>query len=237
MEEENQVQDESIRPLKRLRLKHQDHQASPSMISPSPNLGATALKKPKVEADEVGQGQADPQRQMQLAVSPQKSNCETVKTGTQSVPGQRITRSRSKQPVTSQSLTVQEKSVPLQTAPADESCVDVTKETQLTSISSPMRLRARGKTPQSAQKENISISGRSSEGAYMKGPMVDVGSVLPPKQISSNIAFIKPKDEPFTDDLPQCEVPIAVILPGKYCLFKFFWICFFYTALAWYFEY
>ncbi|XP_074349555.1 putative inactive histone-lysine N-methyltransferase SUVR2 isoform X1 [Apium graveolens] len=216
LEEENQEQDESIRPLKRLRLKHQDHQASPSTINPSPNLGATGLKKPKVEADEVGKGQADPQSQMQLATGPQKSNCETVKTGTQSVPEQRITRSRSKQPVTSQSLTVQGKSVPLQTAPADESSPDVTKETQLTSISSPMRARARGKTPQSAQKENISISGRPSDGAQMKGPLVDVGSVLPPKQkISSNTAFIKPKDEPFTDDLPQCEVPITVILPDS----------------------
>lgn len=214
LEEENLVQDESIRPLKRLRLKHQDHQASPSMISPSPNLGATALKKPKVEADELGQSQADPQHQMQLAMAPQQSNCETLRTRTLSVPESRITRSRSKQPVTSQSLTVQGKSVPSQTAPADESGPDVTKETQLTSISSPLRPRARGKTPQSVEKEIISVSGRSSDGAHVKGPMVDVLNVLPPKQkISRNIAFIKPKDEPFTDDIPQCEVPIAVILP------------------------
>ncbi|WOG94941.1 hypothetical protein DCAR_0314238 [Daucus carota subsp. sativus] len=209
LEEENQVDDDSIRPLKRLRLKNQENQASPSMISPGPSSGVAMLKKPKVEADEVGLAEADPQHQMQLVTTPQKTNSETLRTGTHSVPEQRITRSRAKQPVTSQSLTVQEKSVPPQTAPVNESCPDVTKETPLNSISSPMRLRARGKTPQSAQKENISISERSSGGTKMQKPMADGGNVFLTKQkIRSNLALIKPKDEP-TDDISQSEVPVA----------------------------
>lgn len=224
MEEQSQVHDESIRPLKRLRLKHQDNQASPSMISPSPNFGVTALKKPKVEVDEAGQAQADPPHQM-LVTATQQTDCETLRTGTQSVPEQRITRSRAKQHVTSQSSTVQEDSIPPQAAPADESCPDVTKQPHLNSISSPTCLRARGKTPQSAQKEKISISERSSGRANMKETMVEAGNVLPPRQkIPSNLVLMKPKDEPVTDDIPQCEVPIAVILPGKYRL-KLFLLC------------
>lgn len=52
-ERETQLHDEPDRPLKRLRLKHQDNHVSSSLANCSPGLGVGELKKPKVEADEV----------------------------------------------------------------------------------------------------------------------------------------------------------------------------------------
>nr|KAJ0191188.1 hypothetical protein LSAT_V11C800425300 [Lactuca sativa] len=49
IEEETQTQEEPERPLKRLRLRHQDGQSSPS----SPNSNGALLKRPKLEVDEV----------------------------------------------------------------------------------------------------------------------------------------------------------------------------------------
>lgn len=39
--------------------------------------------------------------------------------------------------------------------------------------------------------------------------------VSPTMKSNANHAFIKPKDEPVTDDLPHLEVPLAVICPGR----------------------
>ncbi|XP_009803624.1 probable inactive histone-lysine N-methyltransferase SUVR2 isoform X1 [Nicotiana sylvestris] len=39
--------------------------------------------------------------------------------------------------------------------------------------------------------------------------------VSPTMKSNANHAFIKPKDEPVTDDLPHLEVPLAVICPGS----------------------
>ena len=49
IEKETQTQEEPERPLKRLRLRHQDGQSSPS----SPNSNGALLKRPKLEVDEV----------------------------------------------------------------------------------------------------------------------------------------------------------------------------------------
>ncbi|KAI3782940.1 hypothetical protein L2E82_13001 [Cichorium intybus] len=55
IEEETQVQEEPERPLKRLRLRHQDSQPSPSSINPSSNSNGTLLKVPKLEANEASE--------------------------------------------------------------------------------------------------------------------------------------------------------------------------------------
>lgn len=39
--------------------------------------------------------------------------------------------------------------------------------------------------------------------------------VSPTKNVIANHTFIKPKDEPVTDDLPHLEVPLAVTRPGR----------------------
>ncbi|XP_031268883.1 probable inactive histone-lysine N-methyltransferase SUVR2 isoform X3 [Pistacia vera] len=66
--------------------------------------------------------------------------------------------------------------------------------------------------------ENRSISG-ASHGVLIRDSTVGSGNVLLPKKVSNSQALIKPKDEPYTDDMftddrSQYEVPIAVIHPG-----------------------
>ncbi|CAN4093185.1 unnamed protein product [Withania somnifera] len=58
------------------------------------------------------------------------------------------------------------------------------------------------------------ISTKSSHAPKLKEPKKEPGGELSPKQkMSGSLALIKPKDEPYTDDVPQFEVPIAVIHP------------------------
>lgn len=59
-----------------------------------------------------------------------------------------------------------------------------------------------------------SLSQHSSNGVRFKETVVEPGIVLLPKQNVNSLALIEPKDEPFTDDMAQDEVPIAVIHPG-----------------------
>ncbi|PHT30269.1 hypothetical protein CQW23_30139 [Capsicum baccatum] len=55
---------------------------------------------------------------------------------------------------------------------------------------------------------------KSSHASKLKEPKTEPGGELSPKQkMSGALALIKPKDEPYTDDMPQFEVPIAVIHP------------------------
>lgn len=74
--------------------------------------------------------------------------------------------------------------------------------------------------------ENRCISERASHGVLIRDPTVGSENVLLPKKVSNSQELIKPKDEPFTDDMftddrPQYEVPIAVIHPGTFdtCIF------------------
>ena len=65
------------------------------------------------------------------------------------------------------------------------------------------------------------VSERASlPGVCFREPMAETGSGLRPTQkVPSTYQLIRPKDEPFTDDmfmgdLPQYEAPIAVLHPG-----------------------
>nr|XP_011458037.1 PREDICTED: histone-lysine N-methyltransferase SUVR2 isoform X2 [Fragaria vesca subsp. vesca] len=60
-----------------------------------------------------------------------------------------------------------------------------------------------------------SLSERSSNGVRFKETVVEPRIVLLPKQNVNSLALIEPKDEPFTDDMAQDEVPIAVIHPDE----------------------
>ncbi|XP_055813114.1 probable inactive histone-lysine N-methyltransferase SUVR1 isoform X2 [Solanum dulcamara] len=58
------------------------------------------------------------------------------------------------------------------------------------------------------------VAAKSSNASKLKEPKAEPGGQLSPKQkMSGSLALIKPKDEPYTDDMPQFEVPIAVIHP------------------------
>ncbi|XP_025888621.1 probable inactive histone-lysine N-methyltransferase SUVR2 isoform X2 [Solanum lycopersicum] len=59
-----------------------------------------------------------------------------------------------------------------------------------------------------------SVSAKSSHASKLKEPKTEPGGELSSKQkMSGSLALIKPKDEPYTDDMPLFEVPIAVIHP------------------------
>ncbi|KAL8253036.1 hypothetical protein R6Q59_036729 [Mikania micrantha] len=74
IEEETQIPEEPERPLKRLRLRHQD---GPSCTTPSLNSHGTPLKKPKVEIDDLpvaiprSQSRAENTKGEPVSVSPQ----------------------------------------------------------------------------------------------------------------------------------------------------------------------
>ncbi|XP_057985034.1 probable inactive histone-lysine N-methyltransferase SUVR2 isoform X2 [Hevea brasiliensis] len=76
--------------------------------------------------------------------------------------------------------------------------------------------------PQVSPREKRPIVERPSHGVQFKDREVDPDSVLIPKQkVVDSYALIKPKDEPFTDDLPpddvpRYEAPIAVIRPDSF---------------------
>lgn len=76
----------------------------------------------------------------------------------------------------------------------------------------------KGKEPVSPQ--DASTPKRASHALCIRGPTVEPAIVPSPKKVvSSTHVFIRPKDEPFTDDMftdnaPQYEAPIAVIRPG-----------------------
>ncbi|KAK9944999.1 hypothetical protein M0R45_010532 [Rubus argutus] len=85
-------------------------------------------------------------------------------------------------------------------------------------ISPPSGIINKGKQPlisKSMALEGKSSSERSSHGVRFKETVVGPGIILLPKQNVDSLALIKPKDEPFTDDMAQDEVPIAVILPDQ----------------------
>lgn len=74
-------------------------------------------------------------------------------------------------------------------------------------------------TPVAALKKRPSSEGPS-HGSRLKAPVAEPGNTILPRQnLPDSYALIKPKDEPFTDemysgDMPQYEVPLAVIPPG-----------------------
>ncbi|XP_043722739.1 probable inactive histone-lysine N-methyltransferase SUVR2 isoform X2 [Telopea speciosissima] len=84
---------------------------------------------------------------------------------------------------------------------------------------SPSVFRDKGKepvSPQNAQRGKVSPSGRASQAVCLKEHKIESRIVvLPREKIPNQInnAFIEPKSEDFTDDLPQFVVPISMIHP------------------------
>ncbi|KAL7583425.1 hypothetical protein Lser_V15G41858 [Lactuca serriola] len=146
IEEETQIPEEPERPLKRLRLRHQDGHASPSCTTSSPNSNGTPLKKPKLEIDDIP-----------YAIPRTRSHAKTNES--QLVSPQSQSRNKGKQPVSD-----------CNTQP------DVTNETGGDSAIRSRHPKDKGKEPflpQTGFQEKRSISDRpSSHGVRFKEPKV-----------------------------------------------------------------
>lgn len=100
------------------------------------------------------------------------------------------------------------------------------EEGEFPASSSGHRSLDKGKSPQSNAINKRAESQHCGNKGKAPLPQVDAGDttlerdiVISPKKMPNVQALIKPKDEPFTDDvyadnIPQYEVPIAVIHPG-----------------------
>ncbi|KAL7225074.1 hypothetical protein ACSBR1_020387 [Camellia fascicularis] len=189
MDEEAQMHEEPERPLKRLRLRNQnDH------VSPSFGLGETSSRgPPKVEEADLPETCPE-QRSEDMTQSPQP-----------------LVRNKGKQPVLPKPVSIQDSFEPSQPGAADRTEPFSTRRTESDLVPPPVRLTGKGKEPLLPQIAP-GISVRSPHAVRLKEPMVHTGIVLSPKpHVHDSRALIKPKDEPFTDDILQSEVPSAVI--------------------------
>ncbi|KAA8550711.1 hypothetical protein F0562_002395 [Nyssa sinensis] len=118
-DEEAQVHDEPERPLKRLRVRNQEGQVSPSLSNSGPRLGGTSLRQPKVEQLEPSESCSQLQSQG-IAESPQPTpTVENSRPESPSLSPQPLIRNKGKLPVLPKPLVVQERSEPSQPDAAD----------------------------------------------------------------------------------------------------------------------
>lgn len=188
------MQDEPARPLKRLRLRNQDGHASSSLANSSQIPGAAVMRRPKLEDAEVSQACAE------LLPESKGPTPEPI-----------VEKIRPEaQPVLPQPLGVLGRS--------DLSPVSATKRAELDALTQ-QHLRDKGKEPllpQVTSKVKRVLPVRSLHPVHFKEPNVDPGIILSAKQkVHDGPVLIRPKDEPFTDDMVHLEVPIAVIHPGN----------------------
>ncbi|KAF5738987.1 histone-lysine N-methyltransferase SUVR2 isoform X3 [Tripterygium wilfordii] len=189
--EESEMHDEP-RPLKRLRLRGREGQTSSSsnnIDTSLSSLGGSFLKIPKEEQD---------------AASPSSLQHQNI----------------GKQPLSPAALMVDHRadlSPPRATGPRSISSPSKRPEPDLRQPQ--VRVGAKGKEPLSCQ---VAPTEKrvSNTAVYVskkrKAHIVEPGILLLPKpKVPGTHALLKPKDEPFTDVLPQYEVPIAVIHPDS----------------------
>ncbi|PSR89737.1 Inactive histone-lysine N-methyltransferase [Actinidia chinensis var. chinensis] len=202
IDEEAQVHEESERPLKRLRLRYQEGNSSP-------RLGGTSLR----QLEEAELPETCPRQGSQDITQSSQPNTENVRAGSLPHSPQPLVRNKGKQPVLPKPLRIQE---PSQAGCTDRTQPFGTRVAESDSVSPPLRLRDKGKEPlsQIAPKDKKSISERSPHAVPLKEPKLEPGVVhLPKQKMHNSRSLIKPKDEPFTDDMPQVLVPIRVIHP------------------------
>lgn len=202
LEGKTQLHDEPARPLKRLRLRNQESQVSPSLANSSQTLGGAVMKRPKLEDAEQPQTLAERQPQG-IAETPEPS-VGNIRPELQPVSSpQAHLVNKGKQPALPQPLALQGRS--------DLSPTSATKRAESDLLHTQQHLRDKGKETLSLQiaaKEKRSIPVRS---FHLNA---EPGIILSPKRkVHDTPALMKPKDEPYTDDILQLEVPIAVIHP------------------------
>ncbi|XP_021280394.1 probable inactive histone-lysine N-methyltransferase SUVR2 isoform X5 [Herrania umbratica] len=200
--EEGAVPDELVRPLKRIRLKNQECLASSSHNNGSTDVAGTLLKKPKVEEDELPPASLQ-QQSLQCNVG-NMTECLPASPGRvllqPTAPGpvspHQGGRNKGKQPVAPMPLAVLEG--------YDQNL-----------HSTQMHVSYKGKEPMSPHvASNEKGPERVSLALCIKDPAPCSG-VITKKRVPDIHALIIPKEEPFTDDMQQDEVPIAVIHPDS----------------------
>ncbi|GKV01753.1 hypothetical protein SLEP1_g14284 [Rubroshorea leprosula] len=174
------------RPLKRIRLRGQEGQGSSYPSDCGTRSDGDLVKKPKEEPEEV------------LPSPPLLQ---------QASPGNHAaTTNINKQPVSPRPLLL-ERSEPVQPSP--------TRRSESNLLSSQRHLGYKGKEPMSShvtshEKERVPV--RASNAFCIRDPASEPG-ILHKKIVPD--ALIVPKEEPLTDEIPQYEVPIAVIHPDS----------------------
>ncbi|TYI15972.1 hypothetical protein ES332_A08G223700v1 [Gossypium tomentosum] len=186
IDEEGSTPDELVRPLKRARLKNQEGLATCSHTNGSSNVAGTLLKEPKVEENEIPPASLQHQSL--------QSNVGNIRTEIlPALPG----------PVSPQ---------PPSHAPVSPHHSGRDKGKQIVEP----RPNYKGKEPMSP---HVASKGKGPERASValriKDPAPEPG-IIPNNRFSATQALIIPKEEPFTDDMPQDEVPLAVIQPCNY---------------------
>ncbi|WRX09233.1 SET domain - like 5 [Theobroma cacao] len=200
--EEGAVPDELVRPLKRIRLKNQEGLASSSHNNGSTDVAGPFLKKPKVEEDELPPASLR-QQSLQCNVGnmteclPASPGCVSLQpTAPGPVSPHQGGRNKGKQPVAPMPLAVLEG--------YDQNL-----------HSTQMHVSYKGKEPMSPHvTSNEKGPERVSLALCIKDPAPCPG-IITKKRVPDTHALIIPKEEPFTDDMPQDEVPIAVIHPDS----------------------
>ncbi|TYH07314.1 hypothetical protein ES288_A08G224500v1 [Gossypium darwinii] len=185
IDEEGSTPDELVRPLKRARLKNQEGLATCSHTNGSSNVAGTLLKEPKVEENEIPPASLQHQSL--------QSNVGNIRTEIlPALPG----------PVSPQ---------PPSHAPVSPHHSGRDKGKQIVEP----RPNYKGKEPMSP---HVASKGKGPERASValriKDPAPEPG-IIPNNRFSATQALIIPKEEPFTDDMPQDEVPLAVIQPDS----------------------
>ncbi|KAG4135346.1 hypothetical protein ERO13_D08G209900v2 [Gossypium hirsutum] len=185
IDEEGSTPVELVRPLKRARLKNQEGLATCSHTNGSSNVAGTLLKEPKVEENEIPPASLQ-HRSLQ-------SNVGNIRTEIMPAsPG----------PVCPQ---------PPSHAPVSPHHSGRDKGKQIVEP----RPNYKGKEPMSP---HVASKGKGPERASValriKDPAPEPG-IIPNNRVSATQALIIPKEEPFTDDMPQDEVPLAVIQPDS----------------------
>lgn len=185
IDEEGSTPVELVRPLKRARLKNQEGLATCSHTNGSSNVAGTLLKEPKVEENEIPPASLQHQSL--------QSNVGNIRTEIMPAsPG----------PVCPQ---------PPSHAPVSPHHRGRDKGKQIVEP----RPNYKGKEPMSP---HVASKGKGPERASValriKDPAPEPG-IIPNNRVSATQALIIPKEEPFTDDMPQDEVPLAVIQPDS----------------------
>ncbi|XVF32332.1 hypothetical protein REPUB_Repub17cG0072700 [Reevesia pubescens] len=223
IEEEASVPNELVRPLKRSKK----GLPSSSQRNESCNAAETFFKKPKVEEDELhpasfqqqslqcnvgntrtgfppaSPGHVSPQHASPASVSPHHG-------GRNASPGPLSPRPASPGPVSPHHDGRNKGKQTVEPRP-----LAVLERSEPNSHSSQMHVSYKGKEPMSP---HVASNGKGPERLSLTLCIKDLapepGSISK-KRVPDTHALIIPKEEPFTDDIPEDEVPIAVIHPDS----------------------
>ncbi|XWS47032.1 hypothetical protein CRYUN_Cryun14cG0118500 [Craigia yunnanensis] len=203
IEEEGSVPNELVRPLKRIRLKKQDGLASCSHRNDSSNVAGTFLKRPKVEEDEL-----PPASLQQWSLQYNVGNISTE--FLPASPGPVSPQPASPAPVSPRHGGMNKGKQTVEPRP-----LAVLERSEPNSYSSQMHVSYKRKEPVSP---HVASNGKGLERVSLalriKDPAPEPG-IIPKKRVPDIHALIIPKEEPLTDDIPEDEVPIAVIHPDS----------------------